>query len=181
MIDAAQSGATSGPRGGGAGKTARHSAALQASNTADPEIPEPAAFGVMTGVQPNSLFARRRRCWLRSRQSSLASVQIINALGLGYVGKCALEVAHAIEDDAAVDVGIREVRIEIDRKIEVGESEVDVTIGIGQDAPLSLVFGIVHPEIASRWDIGRRRSAVRILHRCSGAWHCRLLGGLGTL
>ncbi len=32
------------PRGG-AGKTARHSATLQASNTAGPEIPKPAAFG----------------------------------------------------------------------------------------------------------------------------------------
>jgi hypothetical protein len=50
----------------------------------------------------------------------LASIQVINALGLGNVGKCAVEFAHTIEDDAA----IREVRIEIDRQIEVDEREV---------------------------------------------------------
>ena len=41
-------------------------------------------------------------CW----QWRLASVQVINALGLGNVGKCAVEFAHTIEDDAAVDIGI---------------------------------------------------------------------------
>ena len=50
----------------------------------------------------------------------MASIQVINALGLGNVGKCAVEFAHTIEDDAA----IREVRIEIDRQIEVDEREV---------------------------------------------------------
>jgi hypothetical protein len=73
---------------------------------------------------PNSILARRPQCLSWLRQWSLASVQVINAFGPGNVGKCALEVAHTIEDDAAVDIGIREVRIEIDYQIEVGEREI---------------------------------------------------------
>jgi len=45
-----------------------------------------------------------RRARPRSR---LASIQIIDALGFGDVGKCALQVAQAMEDNAAIDVGIR--------------------------------------------------------------------------
>jgi hypothetical protein len=37
----------------------------------------------------------------------LASIHIIEALGFGDVGKCALQVAQTTEDNAAVDVGIR--------------------------------------------------------------------------
>jgi hypothetical protein len=116
----------------------------------------------VTGMQPNSILARRRRCLLWLRQWRLASVQVINALGLGNVGKCAVELAHTIEDDAAVDIGIREVRIEIDRQIEIDEREDYVTTAIRRDAPLSMAFGIVHPEVASRGDTGSRRSAVCI-------------------
>jgi hypothetical protein len=39
-------------------------------------------------------------------RSGLLSIQIIDALGLGDIGKCALQVAQAMEDNAAIDVGI---------------------------------------------------------------------------
>jgi hypothetical protein len=57
-------------------------------------------------MQPNSILARRRRSLLWLRQWRLAAVQVINALGLGNVGKGALEFVHTIENDAAVDIGI---------------------------------------------------------------------------
>src|SRR5882757_5900070 len=132
-------------------------------------------------TQSVGCLLRRRRCLLWFRKWSLTSVQVINALGLGDVSKSAVEVAHAIEDDAAVDIGIREARIEINRQIEVGEREVDVTIAIRQDAQLSIFSGIVHPEVASRWNIAGCRSAVCILHGRSGVWRCRLFCGLGML
>jgi hypothetical protein len=39
-------------------------------------------------------------------RSGLLSIQIIDALGLGDIGKCAPQVAQAMEDNAAIDVGI---------------------------------------------------------------------------
>jgi hypothetical protein len=70
------------------------------------------------------------------------------------------------------------VRIEIDRQIEVGEREDYVTTAIRQDAPFSIVFGVVHREVAIRGDTGGRQSAVCILRRCIVSRCYLLFGGL---
>src|SRR5205814_5553862 len=78
------------------------------------------------------VFARRR--------SDFGPVRVFNALRLGNVGECAVELTQAIERDAAVDIGICEVRIVLDRPIEIGDRAVQVANAVREDAPLSIGF-----------------------------------------
>ena len=86
---------------------------------------------------------------MRHRQRSLDSVRVFNPLRLSNVGECAVEFVHAIEDDAAIDVGICKARIVLDRPIEVGDRAVQVAIAIREDPPLSIGFGVVCREVGS--------------------------------
>ena len=67
----------------------------------------------------------------------LSRLPLVDALGLEHVGERTLGVAHATEDNGAVDIGVREVRIEMDRKIKVGQRQRKVAAAIGARSPRS--------------------------------------------
>src|SRR3977135_2686576 len=130
------------------------------------------------GIPPNSILGRWRRCFVRRRQSRLGSpgaVRVLDALRLSNVGECAVEFVHAIEDDAAIDVGICKARIVLDRPIEVGDRAMEVAIAVREDSALPVGFGVVRREVGSRTGIGDCLSAVRIRRGCKGARQDRVV------
>src|SRR6478609_4912511 len=93
------------------------------------------------------LFLRRagrdRRLFLRHVCGRFCAFRIEDTSGLVHVGECAIELAHLIEDDAAIEIGLRESRIMLDRQIEICERTVDVAIAIGEHASFAIGFGMV--------------------------------------
>ncbi len=54
----------------------------------------------------------------------------MDTLGFGDVGKCALSITHAIEDDRAINIGVRGTGIVLDCQIEIDKREVQVSDAI---------------------------------------------------
>ena len=78
-------------------------------------------------------------------------LQVIDALGLGDVGKCALQIAQPTEDNCAIDVGVREIRIELDRQIKIDECKGQISAAIRQAAPLSIsVLSVPHRAMGAK-------------------------------
>src|SRR5262249_62376473 len=77
--------------------------------------------------------------------------RFFDALSAREIGEGALKFLHAIEDDAAIDIGGGEFRIELDRMIEVVDRTVQVAVSIGENAM---------PAIRAR-AAGRRREVER--------------------
>lgn len=102
----------------------------------------------------NLPLSRGRAC----NRRCLVSIQGFNALGLGDVGKCAFQIAEAMEDDAAIDVGLRRTGVEVDRQIEIDKRNIEIAGAIRLDAPFPIILGVPGPE-AERWRSARRSGA----------------------
>src|SRR6516165_1992732 len=77
------------------------------------------------------------------------------------------------EDNCAIDVGDREIRIELDRQIKIDECKGQISAAIRQAAPLSIVFGVLLS------GLGNRRSSACDVSCCYGAWHRYPLDDVG--
>jgi hypothetical protein len=119
--------------------------------------------------------------WLERQR--LTTAQLIDALSLGDVGKSAFQVAH----DGAVDVGVREIRIEIDRQIKIDECKRKIS---ARDRPGCLAVGSIgrsssrHWELPQWWLCPRRRPALPFLwprRELPPCWRprCRQACGVG--
>jgi hypothetical protein len=100
--------------------------------------------------------------WLERQR--LTTAQLIDALSLGDVGNSAFQIAHPMQDDGTVDVGVREIRIEIDRQIKIDECKRKSSAAIGQAALLSVVSGVPHLDIGNCRSGGYVRDGVRRCH-----------------
>jgi hypothetical protein len=67
---------------------------------------------------------------------------LLQPFGLGNVGEGAIKFAQAVQHDAAIDIGCREFRIELDRLVEIGHRAGQVAVAIGDDAVLPKRLGV---------------------------------------
>ena len=63
--------------------------------------------------------------------------------------KCALGVAQAMEDNGAIDVGIRQIGVQVDRQIEIDERNIEIADAIRLDGSFSIILGVFGPETES--------------------------------
>src|SRR5262249_54091554 len=101
----------------------------------------------------------------RLRELGLGPAYLVDALGMGDVGEGAAELPQPIKDDAAVDIGGGEFRIELYGLVEIGDRAVEVAVAIGGDAMLTIGARIGQGEVKRRPDDNRARSAALGLAR----------------
>ena len=92
------------------------------------------------------MFGRRGRWAMRP---GCGLERILDADCLSDIGKGAIGLGLAIEDDTPIDVGAGRARIELDRRIEIGERAVEIAVAVEGHSAVAVEFGI------SRSRVGR--------------------------
>src|SRR5512132_4055431 len=90
----------------------------------------------------------------------MLAVQLVDALGFGDVRQCALKVDEAMEDDAAIDIGIRQAGSEVDRDAEIRQREMKFSAAIGPQPAFAIIRNVPGAVVAGRGSKGVRGSCV---------------------
>ena len=89
----------------------------------------------------------------RFEQTATFAIQMLTLL---------LKIAHLMQDNGAIDIRIREIRIELDRQIKINQCKGKVAAPVRQQASRPMVIGVLHFDIGNcrktSYGLRRRRN-----------------------